>query len=169
MNTENKMAGIAYLTINSTNKGCISQGCNTLSSMGNSYQRDHEDEITVLAFSHGIEYQNKSIHKPIKIVKKIDKSTPLLAQACSDGDVLDCTVTFYRPGASSGLQAFYEVVLTGAQIRSTSVNMPHIVDFNQDEMEEIVLISYRDIQWKHLAGNTNGYGSWLKSISDGLS
>lgn len=160
------MAGTAYLTIESVNTGCISQGCNTRDSMGNSYQRNHEDEITVLSFSHGIEYQNKSIHKPIQIVKKIDKSTPLLSQACSDGDVLNCTITFYRPSASSGLEKFYEIVLTGAQIRSVSMNMPHVIDFNQDEMQEVVLISYRDIQWKHLSGNTNGYGSWLKSIND---
>ncbi|MBP3140193.1 Hcp family type VI secretion system effector [Aliivibrio fischeri] len=163
------MAGIAYLTINSTNKGCISQGCNTQNSMGNTYQRDHEDEITVLSFSHGIEYQNKSIHSPVQIIKKIDKSTPLLAQACSDGDVLDCTISFYRPSSKSGLEKFYEIVLTGALIRSVSTHMPHVINFEQDEMQEVVLISYRDIQWKHLAGNTNGYGSWLKSISDQMS
>lgn len=160
------MAGTAYMTLNSVNTGCISQGCNTQSSMGNSYQRSHEDEITVLSFTHGIEYQNKSIHNPIQIIKKVDKSTPLLAQACSDGDTLDCTISFFRPSSKAGLEKFYEVVLTGAQIRSVSTHMPHSVNFEQDEMQEAVLISYRDIQWKHLAANTNGYGSWLKSINN---
>ncbi|MGF1902064.1 type VI secretion system tube protein TssD [Aliivibrio sifiae] len=160
------MAGTAYLTIDSINTGCISQGCNTRSSMGNSYQSFHENEITVLSFSHSVEYQNKSIHKPIQIVKKVDKSSPLLVQACSDGDELNCTITFYRPGSTSSLEKFYEIIVTGAQIRSVSTHMPHVIDFNQDEMQEVLLISYRDIQWKHLTGNTNGYGSWLKKISD---
>lgn len=160
------MAGIAYLTINSMNKGCISQGCNSLNSVGNSFQREHEDEITVLSVTHGIEYQNKSIHKPIQIIKKLDKSSPLLSQACSDGDVLDCSIGFYRPSATSGLEKFYELVLTGARIKSVSMHMPHIIDFNQDEIQESVLITYRDIQWKHLSANTNGYSSWLTALDN---
>ena len=41
------MATIAYLTIESTNKGSLSSGCNTPASMGNGFQKFHKDGITV--------------------------------------------------------------------------------------------------------------------------
>ena len=41
-----------------------------------------------------------------------------------------------------------------------------IIDFNQDEIQESVLITYRDIQWKHLSANTNGYSSWLTALDN---
>ncbi|MCG9609983.1 type VI secretion system tube protein Hcp [Vibrio harveyi] len=73
--------------------GCLSTGCNTFYSMGNSYQLGHEDEITALSFSHSIAHDSRSIHAPIQIVKKIDRSSPVLAQACSDGEELKCRLT----------------------------------------------------------------------------
>ncbi|MGN2920263.1 type VI secretion system tube protein Hcp [Aliivibrio fischeri] len=55
----------------------------------------------------------------------------MLAQACSDGDVLDCTISFYRPSSKSGLEKFYEIVLTGALIRSVSTHMPMLSILNK--------------------------------------
>ena len=157
------MTTIAYLSIDSFNKGCLTSGCNTAESMGNGFQSEHEDQITVLAFNHGVAWENKSVHSPIQITKKIDKSSPILAQACSDGDELSCTLTFYRHAPKGGIQEpFYEISLTGALIKSVRVDMPHVANASGSEMEEIISISYRDIQWKHLSATTNAYSSWLK-------
>ncbi|KKD00853.1 Hcp family type VI secretion system effector [Photobacterium halotolerans] len=155
------MATIAYLSIEGTTTGCLTQGCNTPLSMGNAYQLGHEDEITVLSYSHAIAFDNRSTHHPIQIVKRVDKSSPILAQACSDGEELKCKLSFYRPNAKGGVELFYEIQLTGALIRSVSMHMPHVVDFNDDEMQETLLIAYKDIQWRHVAANTGAYATWL--------
>ncbi|MEZ8170201.1 type VI secretion system tube protein TssD [Vibrio tasmaniensis 1F-187] len=157
------MATIAYLKIESVNRGCLSSGCNTPASMGNGFQENHEDEITVLSYSHNVAWDNRSIHSPVQIIKKIDKSSPVLAQACSDGDELMCTLTFYRHAPNGGAQeAFYEVTLIGALIRNIRSDMPHVVSSGELEMQENISISYRDIQWKHLAATTSAFSSWLK-------
>ena len=157
------MATIAYLTIESTNKGSLSSGCNTPASMGNGFQKFHEDEITVLSYSHNVAWDNRSIHSPVQIIKKIDKSSPLLAQACSDGDSLKCTLTFYRHSPSGGSQeAFYEIILNGALIRNVRSDMPNVANSGDAEMQEVISISYRDIQWKHITATTNAFSSWFK-------
>ncbi|MDD9195849.1 Hcp family type VI secretion system effector [Aliivibrio sp. S3MY1] len=160
------MAVSAYLSIESINNGKLSSGCNTCLSMGNSYQSNHEDEITVLSFSHSVAYDNGSKHAPVQIVKKIDKSSPVLSQACSDGDELKCKLHFYRPNEKGGIELFYEIELTGALIRSLVTHMPHVIDFNGDDMQETLSISYRDIRWRHVAANTIAFSSWLKPITD---
>ena len=160
------MSTRAFLSIESINNGCLSSACNTPLSMGNSYQSGHEDQITILSFSHSIAYDNNSIHNPIKIVKKIDKASPMLAQACSDGDELKWCLTFYRPSPKGGSELFYEIKLTGALIRSVSTHMPHVIDFNDNEMNETMLISYRDISWRHIGANTGAFSSWLQAFSE---
>lgn len=159
------MATIAYMKIESLMKGCLSAGCNTLASMGNSFQEGHEDEITVLGFNHSVAWDNRSVHSPVQITKKVDKASPVLAQACSDGTELTCTITFYRHAPIGGTQEpFYEVKLTGAIIRRVSAEMPHVVNSGEAEMEEVVSIAYRDIQWKHLSATTNAFSSWLNGL-----
>ncbi|GLT18890.1 type VI secretion system protein [Vibrio zhanjiangensis] len=160
------MSAIAYLSIESISSGCLSTGCNTPESMGNSYQLWHKDEITVLSFSHSVAYDNRSIHNPIQIVKKVDKASPVLAQACSDGEELKCHLTFYRPNPKGGSELFYEINLTGALIRSVSTHMPHVIDFNENEMTETVIIAYRDINWRHVGANTAAFASWLQPFSE---
>lgn len=156
----------AYLSIESVSKGSISMGCNTLNSMGNSFQTGHEDEITILSYSHAVGYDQRSIHRPIQIVKKVDKSSPILAQACSDGEELKCTLKFYRQNGSGMNEFFYEVKLTGALIRSVSTHMPHLIDFNDAEMQETVEIAYRDIAWRHVGANTSAFTTWLQPLSE---
>lgn len=166
----NTMSTIAYLTIESTEGGLLSTACNTPDSMGNGYQPGHEDEITVLGFSHNMAWENRSVHSPVQIVKKVDKSSPLISQACSDGSELKCKLTFYRNSPRGGVQEkFYEIDLIGALVRNVHIEMPNVAHFGESEMQEVVDISYRDIHWKHLAATTNGFSSWLdglKSMKD---
>ncbi|GAB7221347.1 Hcp family type VI secretion system effector [Vibrio owensii] len=158
------MASQAFMKIESLTAGCLTSGCNSFYSVGNSYQSGHEDEITVLACSHTIAYDNRAIHQPVEVIKKIDKSSPVLNQACTDGQELTCTITYYRPTDKGTQEPFYEMKLTGALIRSVSMDMPHSIDFNEKEMQEVVTIAYRDIQWRHISANTAAYSTWLEPL-----
>jgi len=161
------MATAAYLKIIGVSQGDISNDCNTPQSMGNGCQTSHKDEITVLSFSHSMSYENKSVHRPIQIIKKIDKSSPLLAQACANAEKLNCTLQFYRKSPDGALQeAFYEISLSGAMIKNIAVELPNVQYMGEMEMTEVIDISYRDITWKHLSATTNGYSSWMKAIDE---
>lgn len=158
------MTTTAYLHIETLSKGCLTQGCNSEKSMGQAYQEGHEDEITVLSYSHFLEYQNQSIHTPIAIIKRMDKCSPLLSQACVDGTKLQCVLKFYRLNGSGGHEFFYEVILSDAVIRSVAPHMPHTIEFNERDMQEVVTIAYRDISWRHVSLNTAGYSSWVDAL-----
>ncbi|HHB1578388.1 type VI secretion system tube protein Hcp [Vibrio parahaemolyticus] len=162
------MATIAYLKIDTTRNACLTQGCNTEASMGQSYQEGHEDEITVLSYSHMVAHEGQAMHVPLKIVKRMDKSSPLLSQACTEATELECTLKFYRLNASSGQECFYEIELKGAVIKSVTPYMAHTIDFNEREMEETITIAYRDIQWRHVGLNTTGYSTWLSSFKNAV-
>ncbi len=158
------MATTAYLRIESATKECLTQGCNTEASMGQAYQEAHEDEITVLAYSHLVAHEGHSRHFPVEVVKRMDKASPLLNQACTDATQLDCTFSFYRLNSAGGQEFFYEVVLRGAVIKSVAPHMPNTIDFNERGMQEVVSIAYRDIQWRHVGLNTTGFSSWNTAL-----
>lgn len=158
------MATTAYLHIETRTRGCLTQGCNSEQSMGQAHQEHHNDEITVLSYSHSVGHEGQSVHTPISITKRMDKSSPLLAQACVDGDKLTCTLKFYRLSGTGGHEFFYEVILTDAIIKSVAPHMPHTIDFNEREMQEVVTIAYRDISWRHVSLNTSGYATWINHI-----
>ena len=48
------MPTVAYISIEGTKSGNITEGANTVESMGNAYQTDHESEATVQAFEHQV-------------------------------------------------------------------------------------------------------------------
>ncbi|MBD6979633.1 type VI secretion system tube protein Hcp, partial [Vibrio parahaemolyticus] len=65
---------------------------------------------------------------------------------------------------TGGHEFFYEVILTDAIIKSVSPHMPHTIDFNEREMQEVITIAYRDISWRHVSLNTAGYSSWINAL-----
>lgn len=92
-----RMANHGYMTITGKAQGLISTGCSTQDSIGNKCQAAHTDEIMVLSYSHNmanIGNINKPTHNPIIITKNVDKSSPLLAQALSSREEINCTISF---------------------------------------------------------------------------
>lgn len=91
------MASHGYITIKGRTQGLISAGCSSQESIGNKCQAGHTDEIMVLALNHGmanIGNVDRSTHGPIVITKNIDKSSPLLAQALTNREMIDCISQF---------------------------------------------------------------------------
>ncbi|MDY7560512.1 type VI secretion system tube protein TssD [Pseudomonas sp. 10B1] len=82
-------------------------GCSSKESIGNKHQSAHTDEIMVLSYTRNLanfENNNQSTHGFIIISKYIDKFSPLLEQALTRREELDCTFDFYQttPAATSG-------------------------------------------------------------------
>ncbi|WNJ96280.1 Hcp family type VI secretion system effector [Vibrio ruber] len=157
------MAHVAYITINGEKQGLISSGCNTKDSMGNKYQESHADEITILSCDHHMAkspHQHGKSHAPIRIIKNVDKSSPLLSTAFARQEHLDCVIHFYRTNEQGYNEKFYSIELTKAIISGMSFALPHTVHAHQEEMHEVIELSYQEIAWQHSISGTMGYDNW---------
>ncbi|MEB0044836.1 MULTISPECIES: Hcp family type VI secretion system effector [unclassified Pseudomonas] len=157
------MANPGYMTITGKAQGLISAGCSTPDSIGNKYQSDHTDEIMVLAYQHNmanIGNINKATHSPIIITKNVDKSSPLLAQALSSREEINCTISFYRVSSFGLQEKFYSVSIHGGIFADLTLEMPHVVLQGNAEHEEQLAIRYREITWTHHLAGTTGHSSW---------
>ncbi|MDD2059334.1 Hcp family type VI secretion system effector [Pseudomonas sp. GD03860] len=157
------MSSHGYMKIVGKAQGLISAGCSTQASIGNKCQTAHADEIMVLSYTHNmasIGNINKSTHNPVTITKNVDKSSPLLAQALSSREELNCVIDFYRISSFGIQEKFYTVKISGALVVDMTLDMPHIVLQNDVEPQEHLAIRYRDITWTHHLAGTSGYSSW---------
>jgi type VI secretion system Hcp family effector len=157
------MANHGYMTITGKAQGLISAGCSTQDSIGNKCQAEHVDEIMVLSYSHNmanIGNINQPTHRPITITKNLDKASPLLAQALSNGEEINCSINFYRISLHGTHEKFYTVTIRGGLITDLTIDMPHVLLQNDVEPQEHIAIRYRDITWTHHLAGTSGYSSW---------
>ncbi|MEB0040513.1 MULTISPECIES: Hcp family type VI secretion system effector [unclassified Pseudomonas] len=157
------MAYHGYMTMTGTQQGLISAGCSSHESIGNKCQTAHTDEIMVLSFDHRMfnaENSNHATHQPALITKNIDKATPLLAQALSNRELVNCEITFYRISKFGTQEKFFTIKLKDCLIADQQMEMPHAVSENDAEPQEHIAIRYRDITWTHHLANTSGWSSW---------
>jgi type VI secretion system Hcp family effector len=157
------MANHGYMTITGMKQGLISASCSTQASIGNKCQAGHADEIMVLSLSHNMaNFGNidKPTHHPLMITKNVDKSSPLLAQALSTREQIDCTISFYRISPAGYQEKFYTIDISGGIIAELTLDMPHVILENDVQPQEHVAIRYRDITWTHHLAGTSGYSSW---------
>ncbi|MBD8682475.1 Hcp family type VI secretion system effector [Pseudomonas sp. CFBP 13719] len=157
------MANHDYMTITGKAQGLISAGCSTQDSIGNKCQAGHTDEIMVLSYTHNmvnIGNINKPTHSPIIITKNVDKASPLLAQALSTREEINCTISFYRVSSFGMQEKFYSVSINGGIIADLTLEMPHAILQSDAEPQEHIAIRYRDITWTHHAAGTSGYSTW---------
>jgi type VI secretion system Hcp family effector len=157
------MANHGYMTITGKAQGLISRGCSSQESIGNKCQDGHQDEIMVLSFSHTMSNFGNvthTTHQPIVLTKNIDKSSPLLAQAIAQREVVNCKIDFYRISSTGGQEKFYTIEITDGLIADLTVDMPHSVLQNDVAPQERVAIRYRDIYWTHHVAKTTGDSTW---------
>ncbi len=155
------MAHTAYLSIIGKTQGSISQGCNTKDSIGNKAQESHSNEITVLACSFTLSKHGGSAE--VVITKPIDKASPLLGNAFSKQEHLQCTLKFYRTNEQGYNENFYTVELVDALIATLSFDQPNVLNSGDEDMSEVLHFSYRDIIWKHNISGTEGYETWERA------
>lgn len=152
------MAHTAYLSIIGRKQGSISQGCNTKDSIGNKAQESHYNEITVLGCDFSLNKDGGDAL--VSITKPIDKASPLLGNAFSNEEHLQCTINFYRTNEQGYNEQFYTIELTDALIKIISFNHPNVLTTGDEDMSEEISLSYRDISWKHKKAGTEGYQIW---------
>lgn len=68
-----------------------------------------------------------TVHRPVKITKRIDKSTPLLAKAFETIQTGTATFKFYRTNPNGVEEHYFTVILEGARITSERFISPSSV------------------------------------------
>ena len=166
------MANQVYMSIEGESQGLISQAAFTEMSVGNIFQEGHEDDIFIYSLSHNISLPvdiqsgqptQQRIHSPISISKPIDKATPLLANALTSGErITRCEFKWFRTSSTGTQEHFFTTRLTDAIIVNIVTNLPNTQSEETSHIppSETLSISYRKIEWEHVAAGTAGSDDW---------
>ncbi|WP_146673227.1 type VI secretion system tube protein TssD, partial [Salmonella enterica] len=85
-------------------------------------------------------------HHELVITKPVDKSSPLLAKAISDNEIMTtCDFTLYRTSKEGISQPYYTIRLSKARISNIDFVTPHSVMEKEIDPQERVI---REIKWQ---------------------
>jgi len=166
----------AYLTIEGSSQGNITQGAFTADSVGNIWQEAHQDEILVQAFNHTVgvptdpqsgQPTGQRVHKPLTITKVFDKSSPLLYTALTSGEILSkCEIKWYRTSMDGTQEHYFTIIMEDAIIIDITARMPNCQDPGQTHFTHLedVSFSYRKIAWTHEVASTSGEDDWRAPV-----
>ncbi len=157
------MALTSYLTLEGKNQGKMEGDCT---------QKGREKTILVYATEHFVEIPRDSltglptgqrIHKPFKITKRIDPSSPLLYQACTSGEQMKTwQLDYYHINDKGQEELYFQVKLENAiivEIKSYKENVL-IEEYKALPDMEDVSFSYTKITWSHKTANKESEDDW---------
>ncbi len=162
----------AYMTIEGTTQGNITQDAFTEDSVGNIWQEGHENEVVVQAFKHNVmiprdpqsgQPSGQRTHRPVTVTKIFDKASPLLYNALCSGELLTTVeIKWYRTAASGTQEHYFTIKLEDAIIVDIQGYMPNCQDPANDTFTHLedVSFSYRSITWNHEVAGTSGSDDW---------
>ena len=166
------MPSPAYLTIIGEKQGFITKGAFTAASVGNVYQKGHEDKILVQSFIQQVSVPRdpqsgqptgQRVHLPFELIKVVDKSTPLLFSAACNGEKLtECTLKLFRTSAEGQLEHYFSYTLEDAIIVDFRTEMPDGRDPAKDYLmaQDVIRLSYRKITVTHVLAGTEASDDW---------
>ncbi|KQZ83561.1 MULTISPECIES: Hcp family type VI secretion system effector [unclassified Pseudomonas] len=166
------MATPAYMYVNGVTQGLITDGAFTADSVGNIFQEGRENEVMVQGFSHELtmprdpqsgQTTGLRIHKPVIITKVFDKSSPLLLQALTTGEVMTSVlIKWYRISIKGTQEHYYTTELEDAIIVHIKDYMHNCQDPANSHFTHLqdVHFTYRKITWTHEVSGTSGSDDW---------
>jgi len=147
---------------------------------GESTQRDlgRENSIECLFFKDSVRTARelgsraavgRRVHEPLEIVKRIDKSSPLLAKALCRNEKIEGTFKFFRPNpAGDGTtEHFFTVEITDGRVDSIERLSPNAHDPASSKAPpmETVRFVYHTIRWVYEISGAEYVDSWSNSDS----
>lgn len=103
-------------------------------------------------------------HEPILIRKRIDKSTPLLAKALCENQVIEGTFKFFRPNPTGDgtTEQFYTVQIKKGRVSSQRQWLPDTISpasHLEPPMEEVSFV-FHSIIWTFTNGGVTHEDTW---------
>lgn len=162
----------AYMTIQGANQGDMSSGASSADSIGTLSKASQENTIQIQEFELGItvptdpqsgQPTGQRIHNGCRVIKSIDKSSPLLLQAIATGEQLSSVkVEFYRTAPTGEQEMYYTLELEEATLVAMKPYFPMALlseNASLGHMEELK-ITYKKITVTHEIAGTSGSDSW---------
>jgi type VI secretion system secreted protein Hcp len=127
--------------------------------------------IVVLGFEHEVVSPRdaasglptgKRQHKPVRIVKAIDKATPHLYRCISRNQTLPTVVLRFFRTSAQGRTNYYTVTLTNASVANIRQWKPNTRDASADRAGDLEEISftYESITWRFEEGGVEESDDW---------
>jgi type VI secretion system secreted protein Hcp len=158
-----RMALNAYLRLSGETQGDI---------LGSVTQKGREDSIMIIGVTHEVSSPRdaasglptgKRQHKPMTVVKEIDKATPLIYYSLVNNEnIPQWECQFWRPSATGQEQQFYTVKLMNASvsnIRFEMLNNKYPENMQHREREH-VSFCYQKIEWVWVDGGISAEDDW---------
>ena len=130
---------------------------------GDTIVEGHEEEMQLISFYNGVAHSANPAEAssqvtglvtaaPITVTKYVDKSTPLVIQACCDGKVFDddIVVTHTKKVAEQTVD-YLTITLKEAQIINDS-----ITSGGDEAPLETISIAYGEINWEYIPFKKGG-------------
>jgi type VI secretion system secreted protein Hcp len=141
---------------------------------GDAAQKGHEDEIQCVYFSSStttMQYLSgtgmatgRRNYSPIVIRKRVDRATPLLAQALVQNQVAEGTFRFHRLASDGTEEHFFTIAFREGRVASQSTYSPDNVSTSGQAhgapfLEE-VSFAFRRIRWTYVPDSIEFEDSW---------
>lgn len=134
---------------------------------------DRKDSIECLYLEHEVNTPRESsnglasgrrTYKPLRIRKRIDKSSPLLFKALVENQSIDGTFKFFRPSPDGNGQTeqFYTIDIKDGRIDRIQQTSEDTLDPSQSiqpPMEEISFV-FHTISWTYMPSGATHEDSW---------
>lgn len=103
-------------------------------------------------------------YEPLKFRKRIDASSPLLAKALCDNEVVDGEFKFFRPNPSGDgtTEHFFTVSFKKGRIAEVNRFSPDTIDpaSAREPPTEMVAVVFHTISWEYLPAGTMHEDTW---------
>jgi len=136
---------------------------------GSVVEKGFEGAVALSSFSWGVSQPasshsglatGKRQYEPIRFIKQIDKSSPILAKHCATGQHIPKAVLYVRrPNANGGLETYYKIEFEDCLITSVRAG----VDLDSDGRSELVeefTITFKKITWTWIDGGITAEDDW---------
>jgi type VI secretion system secreted protein Hcp len=105
-------------------------------------------------------------HQPLRIIKRIDKATPLLFKALAENQVMEGVLKFFRPNPTGDgtTEQFYTVEFKQGRINSIKQRLPNTIvpaTSTEPPLEEVTFV-FHTISWTYTNGGVTHEDSWAQ-------
>lgn len=139
------MAMNVHMTVEGTTQGLITEGCSPV--------EGRENTSIVMKLEQAVEIpwnvqdgraQGLRVHRPLKIVKSIDRCSPLLATAITTNELLKVTFQFYRynPDGDGKEEQFYTIELEKANLITYRGELPFTLDTDSSRFPALETLEF---------------------------
>jgi type VI secretion system secreted protein Hcp len=103
-------------------------------------------------------------YEPLRIVKRIDKASPLIKKALTGNEKIDAVFKFFRPNPTGDgtTEQFYSVEIKNGNVASVKDlvnNTLNAGSVNDPPLEEVAFV-FQDIKWTFTNGGVTHEDTW---------